>query len=67
MGAYAWYYNDHTNGVSYWAYAYEISATEFAARVSSETGRYIRASDTSYADGQNDLDKHQRGMLTVQV
>lgn len=67
MGAYAWYYNDHIAGVSYWAYAYEMSATEFASRVSNATNRHIRASDTSYAKGQNDLDKHQRGMRAIQV
>lgn len=67
MGAYAWYYKDHIAGISYWAYAYEISATEFASKVSKEIGRRIGAGDTSYAKGQNDLDKHQRGMRTIQV
>ena len=61
MGTYAWYYNDHSNDVSYWAYAYEYNTTEFAAEVSRLTGNRITASDTSYAIGSADLEKHHRG------
>lgn len=67
MGAYAWYYNDHSNNVSYWAYSYEYSATRFAAEVSRLTNKRISASDTSYASGRDDLERHQRGMKTVHV
>ena len=67
MGAYAWYFNDHSNNVSYWAYSFEYSATRFSTEVSKLTGNRINASDTSYATGSADLDKHQRGMKTVHV
>ena len=67
MGAYAWYYNDHSAGVSYWAYSYEYSTTNFAYAVSKRIGKHISASDTSYATGSADLEKHQRGMTTVHV
>ncbi len=67
MGAYAWYYNDHTAGVCYWAYSYEYSTTRFAEEVSAQMGRHISASDTSYASGASDLERHQRGMKTVHV
>lgn len=67
MGAYAWYYNDHENNKSYWAFAYEISATAFAERVSIYLGRRILASDTSYASSASDLDRHQQGMQKAKV
>lgn len=51
-GAYAWYYNDRITGIRYWAYAYEISATAFAARVSTQTSRHLGAGDISYAKQQ---------------
>lgn len=67
MGSYAWYYNDHLNGVSYWAYAYDISATNFAAEVSRILNICIGASNVSSASGSTDLEKHQRGMRTVHI
>ena len=67
MAAYAWYYNDHSNDVSYWAYSSEYSTTEFASEVSKLIGKRISASDTSYASGSTDLEKHQRGMRTVHI
>lgn len=67
MGAYAWYYNDHINCVSYWAYSYEYSTTGFAEIVSLNIGRQISASDTSYASGEDELRRHQRGMSAVHV
>lgn len=67
MGAYAWYYNDHLNEISYWAFAFEMSATTFAERVSVYLGRRITASDTSYASTAADLERHQRGLRKVNV
>lgn len=67
MGAYAWYYNDHSNDVCYWTYAYEMSATDFAGKVSRLIGRSMSASDTSYASGNADLERHQRGMRSVHI
>ena len=67
MAAYAWYYNDHQKGICYWAFAWEMSATDFASRVSTYIDGYISASDTSQAVGSTDLERHQRGMDTIHV
>jgi len=67
MSSYAWYYNDHLNDISYWSYSNEYSTTRFAEIVSEKIGKRIFASDTSYASGSDDLEKHQRGMKTVHV
>ena len=67
MGAYAWYYNDHINNICYWAFAYELSATKFAERVTAYLGRRITASDTSYASSSSDLERHQQGMHKIKV
>lgn len=67
MGAYAWYYNDHSNDISYWAFSNEYSTSEFARQVSRIVGKTIYASDTSYATGSADLERHQRGMKTVHI
>ena len=67
MSAYACYYNDHTNDICYWSYSNEHSTTDFAAIVSNMLGRRITASDTSYASGREDLERHQRGMKAIHV
>lgn len=59
MPNYAWYYMDHSNDTCYWCYSNEMSVTEFAAQVSSQIGKRISASDTSYASNSKDLDRHQ--------
>lgn len=59
MGAYAWYYIDSYNDTCYWCYSHEMSATDFAICVSSEIGKNISVSDTSYADGSKDLERHK--------
>jgi len=59
MPNYAWYYMDHSSDTCYWCYSSEMSTTDFASRVSSQIGKRISASDTSYASNSKDLEKHQ--------
>lgn len=67
MSAYAWYYNDHENDIHYWCYSSDMRTTDFASKVSLETGKRITASYTSQADSAKELEKQQRGMTVVRI
>ena len=60
MPNYAWCYIDHNADICYWCYSNEMSATDFAARVSEEVGERVTASDISAASNDKDLDRHLR-------
>jgi len=57
MGAMYWIYYDTTNDTRYYVESYRMSVTTFAEYVSEIVGHPVRASDTSYANRQKDLDK----------
>lgn len=59
MQNYAWYYLDRDSDTCYWCYSNEMSATDFAAAVSSRIGKHISAADTSYASNSKDLERHK--------
>ena len=59
MPNYAWYYLDRSSDTCYWCYSNEMSATDFAAAVSSRIGKHISAADTSYASNSKDLERHK--------
>ena len=57
MQNYAWYYLDRDSDTCYWCYSNEMSATDFAAAVSSRIGKHISAAGTSYASNSKDLER----------
>lgn len=67
MPAYAWYYVDYDSEVLYWSYSRDMSTTEFAEAVSNRIGKRVKASDTSYVNGGNELEKKQRGYTSIQL
>ena len=59
MSAMYWIYYDAASDTRYYVESYMMSVTAFAEYVSGIVGHTVRASDTSYADRQKDLDKHR--------
>lgn len=66
MGAFAWYYNAG-QGTYYWTEAYNMSASNFAQKVSVLVKQPISAADTSSATKSNFEAMKKRATNTIHI